>query len=60
MKSYGERLTEIKCDGCEATIAPRPDIAESGWMTSGTIDLATREKTHSDWCPSCWAERSGR
>ena len=33
------------------------DIAESGWMKTGTDFGLGRDKNENDWCPRCYAQR---
>lgn len=53
----GERvLVAIRCDGvgCDAEIKPNPNIAKSGWTTTGVNCSGHPDKSHRwDWCPLC-------
>ena len=62
MGASAERiLVRIECDGCDATIKPHPEIAESGWMKTGVVIPGPRRNdvTRSDWCPTCYRNRRG-
>lgn len=43
-------LLRLRCDSCEATIKPHPDIAKSGWVNSGIV-TSTGERLEFDRCP---------
>jgi hypothetical protein len=48
-------LLRIECDGsgCSKSIAPRPDIAESGWVKRMQDDGPGTDKLRWDFCPDC-------
>ena len=58
-RSYDDkkRLAYIECDSCDAKIRPAPDIADSGWMKTGTVSVAHGVEFERDWCPDCWRKR---
>lgn len=49
-------LVRLKCDGCDATIKPHPEIAQSGWMKTGAV-YPDGSKVQSEWCPECYGRR---
>lgn len=49
---FGQRfLRYIKCERCDATIEPRKDIADNGWMKRGYDSGPGTDKTEIDLCP---------